>query len=1065
MTGCWRGRGALVCLALASTLMSGGAGTLGGPGTRAGEEYERIRTLGASGRHAEAEKAAREALDRAVRAGAGPEERAALLDLRLDLIKSAGRGGQVPQARALGEETVRLKEELYGAEHPEVARTLQLLGGIYRQSGDALAALSAYERVLRIRGKTLPADDPEIAQALINVAVVESDADHWERAMELYARALVIQERSLPPDHPDKALTLNNVGDVLASMGDYEGALARFHQARRIREAVASGHPDVAQSLHDIGSVLHRLGDFSQARQHFERALAIRERERPPNSIWLSEVLGSLAGLHAEMGDFATARPLYDRAIALRIKAIGAEHMFTAMLRRAYGAFLERAGELGASRNQIEAALRTAKSQPRPSDQLAAIIESDLAGVLRASGDAPAAQELYRRSVETLDRTGHPLVAGALHGLANLLRDAGDTRAASPLYDRVLQTRAESLGADHPLWARALLDRARLRRMDGHPEASLEDALRAEEVQREHLRDTARTLPERQALRYEIIRASGIGLALSVILQEGPAVRRDLVRRVWDQLVRSRALVLDEMAGRHGTALDRQGRDIPALLRGLEEARRRRAWLRLSGPEPKNPGAYAVQMEHASRRVEEAERELAQKSAAFRDEKSQRDRGLAEVLAAMPPEAALVAYVEYRAADRARPSAPGVPHYAAFVARPGEPGPRVEPLGPAAPIDALVRRWRREVSTAPTGRQMIERTRRAGEEVRRVLWDPVAARIDGARVIFVVPDGLIHLVPLSALPASDGRFLVERGAIIHYLSSERDLIARGGRRRVGRGLLAVGSPDFDSLRRDSVAGPSPSKLGADVPYRGSTSSCGSMRSMRFATLPGAAAEVEEVERLWQGTGPASRWGDGIVMSLTGDAAQEGAFKLAAKGRRVIHLATHGFYGGPECSGAGSRGGEGAEAAADGERGSPLLLSGLALAGANRRSEVRDPLREEDGVLTAEEIASLDLRGVEWVVLSGCETGLGEVQAGEGVLGLRRAFEVAGAGTLILTLWPVSDHDARAWVRGLYRARLSGSGTAEALREASLAMIADRREAGMPAHPFSWGAFVGTGDWR
>ena len=143
---------------------------------------------------------------------------------------------------------------------------------------------------------------------------------------------------------------------------------------------------------------------------------------------------------------------------------------------------------------------------------------------------------------------------------------------------------------------------------------------------------------------------------------------------------------------------------------------------------------------------------------------------------------------------------------------------------------------------------------------------------------------------------------------------------------------------------------------------------------------------------------------------------------------------------------------------------PLILSGLALAGANHRAGSAPG--DEDGILTGEEIAATDLSGVEWAVLSACSTGVGEVQTGEGVLGLRRAFEVAGAGTLIMSLWPIKDESAREWMRGLYQARLlERKGTAEAVREASLTVLRARREARKSTHPFHWGGFVATGDWR
>jgi len=143
---------------------------------------------------------------------------------------------------------------------------------------------------------------------------------------------------------------------------------------------------------------------------------------------------------------------------------------------------------------------------------------------------------------------------------------------------------------------------------------------------------------------------------------------------------------------------------------------------------------------------------------------------------------------------------------------------------------------------------------------------------------------------------------------------------------------------------------------------------------------------------------------------------------------------------------------------------PLLLSGLALAGANRRAKATAD--EEDGILTAEEVASLDLSGVEWAVLSACDTGLGEIKAGEGVFGLRRAFQIAGAHTVIMSLWSVEDRAAMTWMRALYEGRLARKlDTATAVREASLSVLKDRRARGLSTHPFYWAGFVASGDWR
>jgi CHAT domain-containing protein len=144
--------------------------------------------------------------------------------------------------------------------------------------------------------------------------------------------------------------------------------------------------------------------------------------------------------------------------------------------------------------------------------------------------------------------------------------------------------------------------------------------------------------------------------------------------------------------------------------------------------------------------------------------------------------------------------------------------------------------------------------------------------------------------------------------------------------------------------------------------------------------------------------------------------------------------------------------------------SPLVLSGLALTGANARHTAAPD--EEDGVLTAEEVSSLDLHGVEWAVLSACETGLGEVRVGEGVFGLRRAFQIAGARTVIMSLWSVQDEPAREWMTALYTGRLEQQlDTAQAVRDASLAMLRHRRQRQQSVHPYYWAGFVAIGGWE
>jgi CHAT domain-containing protein len=289
---------------------------------------------------------------------------------------------------------------------------------------------------------------------------------------------------------------------------------------------------------------------------------------------------------------------------------------------------------------------------------------------------------------------------------------------------------------------------------------------------------------------------------------------------------------------------------------------------------------------------------------------------------------------------------------------------------------------------------------------------------------------------------------LEKGPVIHYLTTERDLFSRWPATGT-QALLAVGGPAFDEASSTSV-----DSARRNIP-------CPSFTKVRFGNLPGSKSEVDEIRALWPHPN-----GKDIVL-LEGAAATESAVKQAMTGRRIVHLATHGFFLGKDCSPGlpNSRAVGGITTVSPvSSVDNPLLLAGLAFAGANHRNTAT--MDQDDGLLTAEEIAGLNLQGTEWAVLSACDTGLGEIKAGEGVFGLRRAFQIAGARTVIMSLWSVEDDSTREWMRALYQGRLQQRlDTAAAVREAGLTVLRARRAKGQSTHPFYWAAFVAAGDWR
>jgi CHAT domain-containing protein/tetratricopeptide (TPR) repeat protein len=836
-------------------------------------------------------------------------------------------------------------------------------------------------------------------------------------------------------------------------------------------------HPEVAGSLHLLATIFAGLGDYAEAMRLFERATRINEQAlRPSNpesarASWFIRDLFPLSGYGADdMG-------LFERMLGMREKNGGLHYPRTAESLSNLAAALSSDADYQRTRPLFERALQSQEAFLGPDHPEVAAAATNLAYVLFGSGEYEAARPLYERAVGTWEKRlgpDHPKVATALVNLARLYLTTGNDHAAGLLLDRALVIQEKALGAEHPDIAITLRRRAELAARTGATIEAFATAARAEALSREHLRLTLRSLPERQALAYAMSLTSALDLMLH--LASTHSDEGTISTAAWDAVIRARGIVLDEMAARHRAVTGGESKEIASLREALASARQRLSALTVRGIQNDPAERYRRLLDQARDEKDRTERALAETSAQFRNDQSRSRIRLPDVAAALPPGSALVGFVVYgredvpRSETSAPPGSATEPAYLAFVLRAGGGAPVVIPLGGASRIDRLVSQWRqqldREAMAAGRASPRAEAAyRRVAGALRELIWDPLLPHLSSATRVFIVPDGALHLVSFAALPAGASRYLVDTGPVIHYLSAERDLVPADTGRTAERSLLALGDPAYDASRVASV--------GSDAPFHGTRSACRDFQSMRFESLPASLQEVNEILTIWKqahstragATQPRGANGSPPnAVRLTGAAASESAFKSEAVRHNILHLAAHGFFLGERCASALDREAAFTPGGARVARENPLLLSGLILAGANHRDAT--PPGEEDGVLTAEEVAALNLTNVEWAVLSGCGTGVGELRAGEGVFGLRRAFQVAGARTVIMSLWSVEDEGARQWMRQLYTSRfIKDRDTADAVHAASLAVLRQRRANGLSTHPFHWAAFVAAGDWR
>jgi CHAT domain-containing protein/tetratricopeptide (TPR) repeat protein len=1035
-------------------------------------------------------------------------------------------------ARQAMERALAIQQRAFGPDHLEVAATLNALGGVFRVARDYPQAAQAAQRALFIARQLEQPAGNETAAALSTLGIVDRANGDLERAVSRSEEMLVIDERLRGPAHPAIVGTLLNLSGALWDLGDVDRSRALHERALRILDATPGSDRRLAFELVSLASKLENTGDFANGLTLCERGAAIAERLTGPNSMLTAAALDELAALRNHLGDVAGATALRQRTLAIW-SAQGAETLHVAIALNALAESYEDAGQIDEAFDAVERSLRI-KALEDENTALSRVLQTK-ARLLSRRGRLAEARVVLQRardvSEATANITGRVDLAMTLRELARVEEQDGQPARAVPLYRDAVRLFERELGPTYIRTAERRAELAGALAKAGDFPAAREELIAAEQASVDHLRLIARALTDRRALSFAAARVSGADLAVTMATRPAAKTKTD-VEAAWQMVIRGRTIVLDEMAARQrAVAADADRTIVRERWAALNRSRSRLANLIIRGPEALAADQYRALVERTRDERDRAERDLAEASVTFRQEQTRLRAGASDVLAALPAGAALVSYVRYtphalrgvpggapgrntgrntggdmgdnRGGGQGRDTGGAVqarPAYAAFIVRAGSPTVRIVALGSADTIEAAVNGWRDRIQAELTAGGLASRRneaayRQAGHALRARIWAPIRPFLTSARSVFVVPDGALHLVDFATLPTGTTTYLVEAPLTVHYLLAERDLVQPPSEPR-GASLLALGAPDFDKV--DRVAAETPASLIADAVERpanpgvaadaddaartrslASRSACDALAHRTFAPLPATRDEMQHIADLWrQGAGSRSASPRDVLL-LGDDRATEAAFKTLAPGRRVLHLATHGFFLDRFCGAASpaattatataapsqsaSRQAMAGTTAPDIEE-SPLLRAGLVLAGANRRAQTGGD--EEDGILTAEEIAGLDLSAAEWAVLSACDTGRGDWQTGEGIVGLRRAFQVAGARTVILSLWPVIDTVASEWMAELYRGKfVGGLTTSAAVRDADRALLARRRAAGQSTHPLYWTGFIATGDWR
>jgi CHAT domain-containing protein/tetratricopeptide (TPR) repeat protein len=893
---------------------------------------------------------------------------------------------------------------------------------------------------LKIRETQLGKNHLDVAVSLNNLAAFYESQGQYALAEPLYRRSLQIRTSKLGKDHPAVATVLGNLAVTSWEMGHYAQVGPLYERSLRIEEAaLGKDHPAVALTLYNMAVHYHGLGQPERAEPLLRRCLTIVEAKVGKDHPRLAGILNAMGCIAADRRDVSRAEMLFRRA------------------RRIY-------------------ATRFGKDHPS-----VATAGTNLANLYWQTGHYRKAKPLLEDCLAVMEAKkgkNHPDVARSLFNLASVYQSLDQADHAAPLLRRCLEIQECKLNRNHPRLAKTLSQLGTLYASQGKWDRALDSFDRARRIHRHFVTAVlpALSVPEQLKFlktRYDPELYQALSFALRRRADAGTA------RRSAGWVLNSKAVAQEVLGQRSLVLRDLGDGRLRQTTRELVAVRARLAQLTFAGFPSGQQAGYLKQVEQLTARERSLSKRLGEAAAqTARADWAAPWVELSEVRRVLPDTAVFIDFVRLPVWDfqaRGREKQRPVLHYVAWVVPGLARGEvRVIDLGPAEKIEAAVAAVRKAFGEAPPSLRRLGEVK-AEQELTRTLRElaglllaPLEKDIGQRGQWILSPDASLWLVPWAALPLADGRYALEKHRI-HYLLSGRELLEPAKPGKTARPLV-IADPDFDLQVVKPETKYMPLQETEPAGQRALSWVSGALGSVRFKRLGGTAAEARAIA-------PALlRYTQKKCRVYTGKEALESIFKKA-KQPQVVVLSTHGFFLGDQDEAlvphldSNSRGLKlvaQLPVPAPGKKKTrvlenPLLRCGLALAGANRRDQI--PKGADDGILTGLEIVGTDLRGCELVVLSACETGLGQVRNGEGVAGLRQAFQLAGAQSVVATLWQIPDKETTALMTAFFENLAAKKGKAEALRLAQLNIIKERRAKHKAAHPFYWAAFTLTGRWQ
>ncbi|HQW43826.1 MAG TPA: CHAT domain-containing protein [Chitinophagaceae bacterium] len=945
-------------------------------------------------------------------------------------------------AEPLHLQVIKIDNTLYGSNHENSIKNLIWLANSYREASQYDKTDSINNIVLEAILKKYGAHHLETAKEYDRHALWAAEMGMYTKAIQYNIKSVTIIENVSGTNNLHYINSLLELGKQYVFIENFNmGELTYLKAANIVKNVYGEDHLEYAIPLEKLADIYQRIGQNTKAERFFLRSLELKKKFLGPAHPETADTWTNLAEFYVGISKYSAARESLSTAMKIANETIGKESDKYGSLLRTMGTILVKEEKY----KEAEPYLLDAVKQVEKSRERAwhAFTLSVLAKVYENLSEFSKARLYYEKSAAVWEATygkNHVAYAIACQTLGEYFVARKEHTEAEKYLLQSLASYENTVGADNRSVSSVLKKLANFYQERQLEEKALPLLRRAKSIEIKNMMTLFTNLSEKEKGNYLTEKVS-LNNTMNSFLYFYPLADKEFIAGNYDLQLLFKSMILS------GT------KNMISSLRESTDTLLRKIFEQWQLNKTILAKQYALPMiqrrsdlASIEDQTESLEKELSLKSSSFENQQQSFQTKTTDVVKHLARDESAIEFVRFKLIKNDRSDSI---FYAAYILTTKDSAPVFVPLceekqlqklfdSAGTTVTAMVSKFYRglEVKNKNTAGAL-------GTELYKLIWQPLEPYLKGVKKVSYSPAGKLYSIAFHALPVDSATVLMDKYQLQQYTST-RQVVLREQEKQNNKpqNITLFGDAAFTLDSLQIVKGKTKTENVSTNIY---TPQNRGTRGGTWSNLPGTAQEVKTIQQLFD----SNKISTNSFVQTT--ASEENLKALSGNSPQILHIATHGFFL-PEPDKKrkeNNLSNENTYTLAD----DPLLRSGLILAGGNYAWSGKTPIDGvEDGIATAYEISQLNLSNTELVVLSACETALGDVKGSEGVFGLQRAFKMAGVKKMIVSLWQVPDKETAELMTSFYGYWMKGKTINDAFTQAQ----ADMRK---KYSPFYWAAFV------